>query len=565
MPEKVVEKTKRPPAQNKPASSQASRDASGQAFATRLQKLCADFDDLRKDGAGIQAYDDVCAKLAQANAEARKKDERASRLEAEVEQMRRDNEAVTRAFENRFKAWDTDQSQRVRDVEELKTLRISSRRYEAKAEEATQSANQLQYEVDSYRNQAKSLEGEVMGLKDKLDLKSIQWRQKSEEVGRYKDMLKVLQDDLGRLVLNPAKARDVFNSLATQIHDLVWSHFNQAIPDPAAPINVAGPLSRIPLVPSESNAARCMRCAFAEAVIAQQLVASIFRDQYLVDDDTQVHLSGLFQSLEWLDKVHPASATVIRCQIAKISEDSGKMQELPTQAANAVREVLRPWLRGDIQRERELTEALRLVFYDALVLWKDLQRTSQRAEAFIELDGPIWDPMADSKPDYDAVPREDGQSEQHPSYAMIHPIAVLFPKIYVGVDDECDASDDEGGDEDVLFHGYALFHTQAAVMAASKEWTQSQPYQRPIRRRTSEHGRRASVLAPKEAAAAAARVNGILPTSPETSYSQRMAASQAPPPGTRARDSALAASSLSSNRSQRSGSGSGVGGGGGGM
>jgi hypothetical protein len=174
--------------------------------------------------------------------------------------------------------------------------------------------------------------------------------------------------------------------------------------------------------------------------------------------------------------------------------------------------------------------------------------------------------MSDSKPDYDAVSREDGQIEQHPSYAMIHPIAVLFPKIYMGADDECDASD-EGGDEDVLFHGYALFHTQGAVMAASKEWTQSQPYQRPIRRRTSEHGRRASVLVPKEVV----RVNGILPTSPETSYSQRMAASQnnnsqvPPAPGTRARDSAVVASSLSSNRSQRSGSGSGVGGGGGGQ
>lgn len=328
-------------------------------------------------------------------------------------------------------------------------------------------------------------------------------------------------------------------------------------------------------MPSESNAARCMRCAFAEAVVAQQLVTSIFRDQYLVDEDSQVHLSGLFQSLEWLDKAHPPTATVIRCQLAKLSEDSVRMQALPAQAAESVREVLRPWLRGDVQRERELTESLRVVFYDALMLWKDLQRTSQRAEAFVELDGLIWDSAADSKPDYDAeTSRGD---EAHPSYAMIHPIAVLFPKIYVGTDtDECDASDaGEGDDEDVLYHGYALFHTQATVMAASKEWTQSQPYQRPVRRRASEHTRRASsVMIHKDVGL---RVNGIAPISPETSYSKRMAASQAGGGGgggsvgggvtrtrerDRERDSAPAGSNLSSNRSQRSNSVSGALGGG---
>lgn len=245
-PEQVVEKVKRPPHPPPPAthgrqaslsnssqlqvqlqppsaSASASRDsaatitstgtttttaaaAAAQTFSARLQKLAADFSSLTRDTAGLPAYDDLVSKLARAESESRVHSERAASLEAEADRARRDGEAVTRAFEGRFRAWDAEQGQRTRDVEELKTLRISSRRYEAKADEAAKRADRLRFEADAYKAQVKSLEGEVLNLKDRLDLKSIQWRQRGEEVTRYKDMIKVLQDDLGRLVLNPSKA-----------------------------------------------------------------------------------------------------------------------------------------------------------------------------------------------------------------------------------------------------------------------------------------------------------------------------------------------------------------------
>ncbi|KAK7426726.1 hypothetical protein QQZ08_006762 [Neonectria magnoliae] len=529
----------------------SSRSASGQGLATRLQKLYSDFDELRKDGAGIQAYDDVCSQLAQAKKELQEQREEMSKLQSHVAELKRDKESVVRTFQDRFKTWDAEETRHTKDFEELQMLRTTTKKDQKAAKDAAQKSSQLQKELDDHKNRVNELLHDKSTLQDSLDMKSIHLRKKRDELQKCRDTLEELRADLGLLPLDPKATRDHFGRLAGKLHDLVWSHFNRTIPNSGALLDVTSTaLSRIPQVPSETKVAQCIRCALVEAVIAQELSVSIFQDVYLVDDATQARLSGLFQALEWLDQTHPLPATIIRCQIAKISDGSRKVKEVPGQAAEAVRSVLGPWLRDDLAQEDLFIEALQDIFSEALQLWQSLQRTRQRAQAVVDLDPMIWDPKDDARRDYDGETREeDNMSQQQTAIDafVTGPIAVLFPKIYMG-DDGQEYASESGEDNELLFHGFALFSTQGAAVAASKEGAVPRKLRRSstnFKRRSSEHGRRGGMGVKLQTRGLFAESQG---GGDEASYSQRAALHSG-----RARDR-MTASSLST-RSQRSGSG----------
>ncbi|KAK7414465.1 hypothetical protein QQX98_006651 [Neonectria punicea] len=487
----------------------SSRSASGQGLATRLQKLYDDFDELRKDGAGIQAYDDVCSQLDQAKKELQDQKEEMSNLQSHVAELKRDKDSVVRTFQDRFKVWDADETQHTKDFEELQMLRTTTKKDQKAAKDAAQKSSQLQKELDDHKNRVNELLHDKSTLQDSLDMKSIHLRKKRDE-GRP------------RTPSAGSKGDALLDVTSTA-------------------------LSRILQVPSETGVAQCIRCALVEAVVAQELSVSIFQDVYLVDDATQARLSGLFQALEWLDQTHPLHATIIRCQIAKISDGSRKVKEVPGQAAEAVRSVLGPWLRDDRSQEDLFMEALQDIFSEALQLWQRLQRTRQRAQAVVDLDPRIWDPKDDSRRDYDGEMREeDNMSQQQMAMDAFAtgPIAVLFPKIYMG-DDGQEYASESGEDDEPLFHGFALFCTQGAAMAASKEGVVPRKLRRSstnFKRRSSEHGRRSRMGVKLQTRGLFAESQGEAP------HSQR-AASQSG----RARDQMTA--SLLSTRSQRSGSG----------
>jgi hypothetical protein len=222
-------------------------------------------------------------------------------------------------------------------------------------------------------------------------------------------------------------------------------------------------------VESNSTVARYIRCAVAEAVVAQELAKNIFRDFYVGDKEVETELSDLRKALTWLNKEHQQEAAIIRCQLVHVCNKSSKVNVVATQVAQDVCAALCCWL-NDTARE-QFMEGLKGIFVDALRIWQHLQRTLQGAMAV--MDPNSWIEQADARPEYD-IPLESGQnSQQQPISELIDPLAILFPQVLVG--------------KEVLFHGFALFHTQTAVTVASLERNGQQSL-----RRTTVHLRRTS-------------------------------------------------------------------------
>ncbi|KAF7548352.1 hypothetical protein G7Z17_g7116 [Cylindrodendrum hubeiense] len=542
-----------------------SQQASGQGFVARFQKLYSDFDELRKEGAGIQAYDDICSQLINAKKELEDGKQEISGLQTEIKRLRGENESVVQVFEGRYKTWDTVKNQHEKNAEELDALRDSAKRDHKAAIDARQRSDQLQQEADKHKRQVKDLKKDKSDLQEEVELIDLQLKKKGSELkkkgvelNKCRETLQELRTNLGLQPLDVEATRERFERLANGLHDLVWNHFNRTIPNSGALIDVSGSaLSWIPQVASESKVAQCIRCAFAEAVIAQQLSASIFQDVYLVDDTAKAHLKGLILALEeWLDAAHPLPATIIRCQIAKISDGSRKVKEVPGQAASAVRSILSPWLHEDQTQEELFTQGLEGLFADALKLWQRLQRTRQRAYAVTDPSSADWDPEEDAKPHYDGetLREGDGRSQQQtPQDTYGFPIGVLFPKIFM-VNDNQDNNIESGDYSQPLFHGFALFSTQGAVLAARSEGAPRQTPQRSNtnagKRRSLDYGRRGTGPAPMEMPQS--RGPAVEAGGGERSYSRRTASQSS-----RARETMT--ESLLSMRSQRSGSGVGSG------
>jgi hypothetical protein len=115
-----------------------------------------------------------------------------------------------------------------------------------------------------------------------------------------------------------------------------------------------------------------MRCAFAEAIIAQELCRTIFIELYA--SASGGHIDELTRTLSWLAESHPFEAVITRCQLARALGESSSVEKLPNQAAERVCATLRPWL-GNNQR-RQFAEDLAGQFTIAIDLWKPLQRTA---------------------------------------------------------------------------------------------------------------------------------------------------------------------------------------------
>jgi hypothetical protein len=118
-------------------------------------------------------------------------------------------------------------------------------------------------------------------------------------------------------------------------------------------------------VESNYRAARCIRCAIAEAVVAQELAGNIFRDFYVGDKEAETELSGLRKALTWLSKEHQTEAAIIRCQLVRVCNESSRVDTVATRAAQDVCAALCHWLDDDTARGL-FVEGLRGIFVEAI-------------------------------------------------------------------------------------------------------------------------------------------------------------------------------------------------------
>lgn len=224
-------------------------------------------------------------------------------------------------------------------------------------------------------------------------------------------------------------------------------------------------LARIPLVASDSPASQLTRCAFAEAVIALQLVTHVFRDFCLPEEAGGVELGRLTKALTWLNG---REAEVIRCQLARASHKREDAETVSTRAAESVCSFLNDWLGDDEAPRRRFKVDLVSLFSEAVVLWRHLQRTGKHTEAVVGLAGDWCE--EDARLEYDGIILGEEHRSQQTNSLVTGPVAVLFPQIL---------------SDDLLFPGYALFPTQSAVIAAFQEGGSQQNPNTTHRRRAS--------------------------------------------------------------------------------
>ena len=219
-----------------------------------------------------------------------------------------------------------------------------------------------------------------------------------------------------------------------------------------------------------------MRVAVAEAVIAQELSRSTFREFHSLKGVTTVEENTLGGIIDKLAKTHPLQTAIIRCQLAKICSGSTDVAAISAHSAERVVAVLGAWLGHDEPGKASFLQELQDIFSDATRLWQRLRLSSKKVTARMDVSGEYWLEEEDSRETYNEA--DDGASAQQGdgriTSAVLGPVAVLFPQILA-----------EG---EVLFHGYALFHTQHAVISAATENASHQDQQRQSvhrRRRTS--------------------------------------------------------------------------------
>jgi len=297
-------------------------------------------------------------------------------------------------------------------------------------------------------------------------------------------------------------------------------------------INLPGStLSKIPQVPSNTEPAQYIRCAVAEAVIAQTLARKVFLDFYL-PESSRAELSALIRALAWLREEHPRQATIARCQIATAcNEHSGKGQ-IPTLAAEEVCTILNPWISDNTARER-LAGDLTNLFREAMDLWQNLQRAEEPATTVVDVGDANWLEEEDARSEYNKVAVGEEHRPQGTTSGLLGPLAVLFPQIWIG--------------SQLVYHGFALFHTQSAVIAASLERSQRNSRNTNTnRRRMSESEKRDSAHQRKSSGDGTQRSSLGAPS--DLSYSERV---NSRPQRTRTDPAA----SVSSTKSQRTGSG----------
>jgi hypothetical protein len=154
---------------------------------------------------------------------------------------------------------------------------------------------------------------------------------------------------------------------------------------------------------------------------------------------------------------------------------------IATQAAEDACATLCCWLNDDIARG-QFVDRLRGIFAEAIGIWQHLQRTRQGAVAVMDLAPDGWIEETDARSEYNSISLESKQnSQQQPSSELVGPLAILFPQVWVG--------------DEVLFHGFALFPTQTAVIAASLERNSQRSLRKTTghRRRTSDMDRRSRI------------------------------------------------------------------------
>ncbi|KAM0421109.1 hypothetical protein ACHAPT_011180 [Fusarium lateritium] len=324
----------------------------------------------------------------------------------------------------------SDAAQRGRDGE-LDELKKRVKGFEEDAEGHADEMREMNAECELYRSRMQASVGELEACKTKLGQ---------------------AQSDLGEGILREfgleelKKLRLDLADLVEKIHGFVNEYFNDhdGAEDSASEIQeLSIRFPKIPLSTRTTRAAAKMRCAVADAIVAETLMAHVFVPFY-VPNEIKATASAMLNFFEGDER----RQTVYRCQILGSVSDLDQIdqirEDIVRKASNEVRSTLHPLVVA--YKQAGFYNAVPALFRQAVGLWADVQRSRDLTTADVP-----DDEEAGQHETYDHSSSDKTAANNAESSALV----VLFPQVVTR--------------GEVIFEGVALKSDQGAVLEARDE------------------------------------------------------------------------------------------------
>ncbi|KAH7157408.1 hypothetical protein B0J13DRAFT_649955 [Dactylonectria estremocensis] len=366
-------------------------------------------------------------------------------------------------FEQKFKTYESNKTAVETMAQEVADMKEKLDAAETSQKSKATEVNKLKQQLKAAETNAKSQAAEIKEMNADCEMHRSRMQTSISERDACMTKLSLANRDLGEDLLHDYGAEGLrklgldLKALSKKCHAFVLEYFNDAegAKDSASEIQeLKARFPKIPLTTLTSRPAAQMRCAAAEAVIADIMTAQIFVPFYLGGD-----LRTAASTLLPLFGDDERRRTVYRCQILRTTSDAEEatrvQEEIVRKASNEVRSTLHPLVAAF--RQGSFYNAVPNLFREALALWADVQRSRD----LITADTPdVNEVQPPSKYDeYDQTGDARARSPKGSKGAKPSIAAVLFPQVATR--------------EDLIFNGMVLWSNQGAVTAAMHETTAS--------------------------------------------------------------------------------------------
>ncbi|KAF4985018.1 hypothetical protein FDECE_16899 [Fusarium decemcellulare] len=357
-------------------------------------------------------------------------------------------ETLFAEFEQKYKTYESNKEA----VEAMKKEVAEMRQKLAASEARDDEVDKLKQRLHSAEAHGKNHAAEIREMNAECELQRSQMQKTAEELSLYKTKLGQAQSDLGEAILKDYSSAELkklgldLQALLGKIHTFVtkdYFHDHDGAADSGGEIQeLNSRFPNIPLSARVTDAAARMRCAVAEAIIAETLRLHVFVPFY-VPSDVKVAASAM---LNFFEGDEERRQTVYRCQILGSMSDfeqAEKIQdEIVRKASSEIRNTLFPLVKED--KRPGFLAAVPGLLRQAVQLWADVQRSR--------------DLIVAETPDDDRA----GQHDYY-NYATGHKtlkgkpstLAVFFPRVVCR--------------DEVVFEGVVLKSNQGAVIEAQEQ------------------------------------------------------------------------------------------------
>ncbi|RKL20775.1 hypothetical protein BFJ68_g2775 [Fusarium oxysporum] len=329
-------------------------------------------------------------------------------------------ETLFAEFEQKYKTYESNKAA----VEAMEKEVKEAREKLAAAEVKEGEVENLKQNLAAAEAHLTSHASEIREMNAECELQKSQMEANIEELKGCKEKLTQAQSDLGEGILRDFGTEEVKKFEIQELH---------------------ARFPKIPLSTRTTKASVKMRCAAADAVIAETLLSYVFVPFYVASDmrATASSMLGFFKGDERRE-------TVYRSQILGSLSDSEQtetvQEDIVRKASNEVRSTLHPLVVA--YKQTGFYNAVPTLFRQAVALWADAQRSRDMITA--EMPDEEDSRGAHQYDDYDVGNARKTKGSPKPTV-----LAILFPQFVCR--------------DEVIAEGVVLRSDQAAVLEALEE------------------------------------------------------------------------------------------------